>query len=273
MLLVTVQPVKAVVAQMKDQAYVCTTDYISIAKGKRVGYGHIWNESRHKEARRGTRSKICGIDTAKQDEELDLDTAPGLGIGTDPLVPGDMCNSVLALEVGTVFTLWETALSASPARAVAFDKVKFAVTVALPDSRADPVAIACSGTRRCVKRGQRDTPCCYPALTEQLDWLDRAFQEGPRGTLQLFPQRNGDAVGKSSVVKSADYAACTLGEDLFNQQGRNLRRVCTTSLAVTGHGTRVLPCGRLYHSGNCIRSDKTSLGRIPGGPAQQMLAH
>jgi len=259
MLLVTVQPVKAVIAQIKDQAYVCTTDYISIAKGKRVGYGHIWNESHHKEARRGTRSKICGIDTAKQDEELDLGTAFGLGIGTDPLVPGDMCNSVLALEVGTVFTLWEIALSASPARAVGFVKVKFAVTVALPVSRADPIAIACSGTRRCLKRGQRDTPCCYPALTVQLDWLDfqrheekflaPAVHTDTNGTRTCFPQF---AMSRSSGI---------------------YRRVCTTSPAETGHGTRVLPCVRLYHSGNCIRSDKTSLGRVPGGPAQQMLAH
>jgi len=166
MLLVAVQPVKAVVAQMKDQVYVSITDYISSAKGKLIGHGHTWNESHYREARRDTRSEICGKDTAKQDEGLDLGTAFRLGIGADLLVPGDMCNLVLALEVGTVFTLREIVLSASPASAVAFDKVKFA--------------------------------------------------------LPLFPQCNGDATGKTSVVKSAEYVECILGEDLVNQQGRNL---------------------------------------------------
>jgi len=271
MLLVTVQPVKAVVAQMKDQVYVSITDYISIAKGKLIGHGHTWNESHHREARRGTRSEICGKDTAKQDEGLDLGTAFRLGIGTDPLVPGDMCNFVLALEVGTVFTLREIELSASPASAVAFDKEKFAVTVALPVSRADPVAIECSGTRGCVERGQRDTPCCYPALTEQLDWLDRTFPEVPRGSLPLFPQCNGDAAGKTSVVKSAEYVACILGEDLVNQQGRNLllrsqyqdyggEKFCLVRHTY-GHGYaplgRVLRRNSTLHSGARLTSTKT----------------
>jgi len=38
-----------------------------------------------------------------QVEGLDLDAAFRLGIGTDPLVPDDMCDFVWTLEVGTFF--------------------------------------------------------------------------------------------------------------------------------------------------------------------------
>ena len=59
----------------------------------------------------------------------------------------------------------------------------------------------------------------------------------------------------------------------MNRSSGIYRRACTTSPVVTGHGTRVSACVRLYHSGNSIRSDKTPSGRVPGGPAQQMPAH
>jgi len=79
-----------------------------------------------------------------------------------------MYRFVLAPEVGTFSVLQEIELSTSPACAVALDEVKFAVTFALPVSRTDPIAI---------EGEQHDTPCCYLALSEQLDWVDRAFPE------------------------------------------------------------------------------------------------
>ena len=170
MLLVAVPPVKAVVAQLKDQVYESIANYISIAKVKHTGHGHTQDESISKVARRGTRLGTCSKGTAMQDEGLDLDAAFRLGIGTDPLVPGDMCDFAWALEVGTFFILREIELSTSPASAVAIDKEKFAVTVALSVSRTDPMAIECFRTRR----GQHDTPCCYLATFARPDWPDQA---------------------------------------------------------------------------------------------------
>jgi len=150
MLLVTVPPVKVVVAQIKDQVYACIANYISIAKDKHTGHGHTSNESLSREARRGVRSGTCCKGPAMQGEGLDPDAAFRLGTGIDPLVPGDMCDLAWTLEVGTFFVLREIVLSTSPASAVAIVEEKFAVTVAPPVSRTDPVAIECFRTRRCV---------------------------------------------------------------------------------------------------------------------------
>jgi len=179
MLLVTVQHVKAVIAQIKDQEYASIANYISIQKGKHIGHGHTWNESLSREARRGTTSGTCSKGTAMQDEGLDLDAAFRLGIGTDPLVPGDMCDCDWALEVGTFVIRGKIKLSTSPASAVAADKEKLAVTIALPISRTDPVAIECFRTWGGACRGQHGTPCCYLALIGQLGWLDLTFPEVP----------------------------------------------------------------------------------------------
>ena len=229
---ITVQSVQAVVAQMKDQEYASIANYISIAKDKHIGHGHTWNEFLSREARRGTRSGTRGRGAAKQDEELDLDAAFTLDIGSDPLVPGGMCNFMWALEVGTFFVLREIELSTSLASAVSVNKEKLEVTVALPVSKTDPKAIGCTRTWGCVCGGQHDTPCCYHALTEQLGWLDRTFPDVARADLPLFPQSNGDAASKVSVVKSIEHIACMLGEDLVDQQGRN--RFGGHSIRVTG---------------------------------------
>jgi len=82
---------------------VCIANYISIAKDKHIGHRHTWNKFLPREARRGTRSRTCGRGAAKQDDELDLGAAFSWDTGSDPIVPGGMCNFMWALEVGTFF--------------------------------------------------------------------------------------------------------------------------------------------------------------------------
>jgi len=218
---IAVQSVQAAVAQIKDQVYASIADYISMAKDKHIGHGHTWNDSLSREARRGTRSRTRGRGGAMLDEELDLDAAFSFDIGSDPIVPGGLCNFTWAREVGPFFVLREIELSTSLARAVAVNREKLVVTVALPVPETDPKAIGSTRTWGCVCGGQHDTPCRYHALIEQLDRRDRSFPGVTRADLPLFPQSDDDAASKVSVVKSTEHIACRLGEDLVDRQGRN----------------------------------------------------
>ena len=203
------------------QEYASIANYISMAKDKHIGHGHTWNEFLSREARRGTRSGTRGRSAAKQDEELDLDVAFSLVIGSDPLVRDGECNFLWALEVGAFFDLRGMELSTSLASSVAVNKEKLQVTVALPVSKTDPKAIGYTHLWGCVCGGRLDTPCCHHALIVQLDWLDRTFLVVARAGLAVFPQCNGDTASEASVVKPIEHITGMIGEDLVDQQGRN----------------------------------------------------
>jgi len=203
------------------QEYASIANYISMTKGKHLGHGRTWNEFLSREARRGTRSGTRGRSAAEQDEELDLDVAFSLVIGSDPLVRDGVCNFLWALEVGTFFVLREMELSTSLASSVAVNKEKLQVTVALPVSKTDPKAIGYTHLWGCVCGGRLDTPCCHHALIVQLVWLDRAFLDVARAGLAVFPQCNGDTASEASVVKPIEHITGMFGEDLVDQQGRN----------------------------------------------------
>jgi len=214
------------------QEYASIANYISMAKDKHSGHGRTWNEFLSREARRGARSGTRGRSAAKQGNEPDLDATFSLDIDSNPLVPGGMCKFIWALEVGTFAVPREIKLSTSPARAVAVNKERFGVTVALPASQTDPKAIGCTRTLGCVYSVFHDTPCCYHALIEQLDWLDRTFPDVAHAVSHLFPHSDGDAASKVSVAKSTEHIACMPGEDRVGQQGRN--RFGGHSILVTG---------------------------------------
>ena len=229
---ITVESIRAVVAQLKDQQYASVANFISAAKDHHLAQRYEWDDFLSREAKRATRTGTRGKGGAKQDDELDIDQAFNLHLSDAPLVQDGPCAPTRLLEIGSFHVLREIELSTALASSVSFNDEITEESFCLPVSKTDPRALGCTRSWGCVCDGFHSTPCAYHAMKDQIYWLEETFPGIPLEELPLFPDQAGLVVDKTTVVETIEDIAMLLGEDLLDQQGR--RRFGGHTLRISG---------------------------------------
>ena len=117
------------------------------------------------------------------------------------------------------------------AASVVLDVGLLLVTIDLPVSKTDARALGCKRTWGCVCASGLPSGCPYHAAARQWDRLRRLFgQRVDENGFPFFPNRDGAAVSKSTIVYLIETAAAHLGRTLVNKDGRR---------AYGGHAFRV----------------------------------
>ena len=227
----SVDSIEVVMASLKRGKYRSADDYMSTAKDMHLRL-YDWSSRLARQQRASVRSALRGLGPAHQCAEIPLLTfvKAASAIEDRLLLVGFVNGSIIAY----FFVLREIELSTMVASSVTFDHTAMEVSILLPATKVDPMALSCTRTWGCVCDGTGrhwGQPCPYHAAASQLELLTATF--GDDVTADCFPflpTVHGDTAKKEQVVDAVQEVATQAGLPLVGPDGR---------LQFTGHIFRI----------------------------------
>ena len=227
----TPDSISVVLAQLKRGGYRSAADYMSTAKDKHL-QTYPWSHQLARAHKASVRAALRGIGPSHQCAEVDpiaMAKAAKALEGKDDNLPAGFHFTII---IASFFVLREIELSTMIRGSVKLDKVALTVTINLPASKTDWMALSCQRSWGCVCLGEFDAMSCpYHAMEAQLSLLVDFFgDEAKCDEFPVAPSKQGKVMTKESVVRSIQAVAMFMGLEMTAPDGRD---------AITGHVWRI----------------------------------
>lgn len=233
---VTVKGLATVAALMKVDDFRSFGNYVSWAKGTHVALGHTWTQQLDHELKAAGRSLSRGLGPARQSADFCVTQIARLPPGGKARHDGLPLDPHKALVLGALWVLREIELAWAVCSDVTVDDLRQVVVWALPVSKTDPKAKACTRSWGCLCTSLGAATCPYHVMKAYLKDLARHFgyvHDQLPAQLPLFPDAQGKVATKAAMVAAFESVLTRAGLPTRDAAGR--RRF-------GGHSCRVAGC-------------------------------
>ena len=243
----TVDSIAAVLGQLKEGQYRSADDYMSTAKDHHLVH-HEWSSRLARQQRVCVRSALRGIGPSHQCGEILLDDFADAAtkLANDERLPVGFANTGV---LSYFFCLRELELSTMVATSVSLDTSKQIVSILLPSTKVDVMALSCTRSWGCVCDEdiiRQRARCPYHVAKSQLELIRAMFGDlVDSDGFPFSPGRDGKPMTKERMIKAIQVIAQQLGLPLIAMNGR---------LAFTGHVFRISGSRHLARIGVQIAS-------------------
>ena len=234
----TTDTVLCLAAALKLQGYTSAKNYINAAVIQAERLGAVLSDELRRCIKDSKRSAMRGVGPGKHCERLVFELLPSLDGGRMALNVGGPMNPRSTCNLGSWFHMREIEFSGAEHRSMTFNPVIRTVSLCLPASKCDPLALGETVTHGCCcsVAGPWIPLCPYHLcvdhfrwlLASRPDWFDGVSE--PLPGFPLFPSRSGKSCTKDCVMCTIRVAAEMLGMPLCDSAGRWLH---------SGHALRV----------------------------------
>ena len=204
-----------VVGVLKAANYRSAANYLEAAKRKHIEAGHPWSDQLRQAARMAVRSAKRNIGPSKQAEPLELEALATLRIRASFDAEGPLCPGRACL-IAAWWLLREVEVSHAKVGHVNTDWVKKEVSLLLPNSKSDPLALGTSRAHSCSCKVGSEYLCPFHAMAAQI-----AFAVSVEGNAHgwLFPTALGGMSSKRGWCTTFTRVAETLGLETTWENG------------------------------------------------------
>ena len=215
----------AVAAVMKWKKYRSFPNYLSRAKEYHVALAGVWGEDLILAARQATRSVQRGIGPPRQSEPLRLDLISQAPVDdleeVEAVVEGGPLFSINLIIIAVYFLLRELEASLTLAKNVFLDVRRKIVSILLPGSKTDVMALTCTRSWGCLCATVGMWRCPFHAAVRQRELIESiADPVALEQDLPFYPQKSGEAPSKESVVASFEHWHALVGLPVLDSSGR-----------------------------------------------------
>ena len=196
-----------VVGVLKAANYRSAANYLEAAKRKHIEAGFPWTDQLRQAARMAVRSAKRNIGPSKQAEPLELEALSTHRVKAPYDVDGPICPGRACL-LAAWWLLREVEASHAKVSHAKTDWIKREVSLLLPNSKSDPLALGTSRTHSCSCKVSSEYLCPFHAMAAQMAFaVTVAGNEGG----WLFPTATGQKPTKRGWCTTFMMVAESLG--------------------------------------------------------------